>query len=63
MSFKEYIRKQKMNRAVELLNAGFRVSECAAQLNYYDAFYFSKEFKKYTGLSPLKWKKRSAGDH
>ena len=27
-------------------------------LNYYDAFYFSKEFKKYTGLSPMQWKKQ-----
>ena len=58
MSFKEYIRKRKMEKAFELLCSGFRVSECAAYLNYYDAFYFSKEFKKYTGLSPMQWKKQ-----
>jgi AraC-like DNA-binding protein len=57
MSFKDYIRSQKMERAQQLLLSGLRVSECAEILNFYDAFYFSKEFKKHTGQSPNHWKK------
>lgn len=58
MSFKEYLKTLKMQKAQELLLAGYRVSECAEQLNFYDAFYFSKEFKKYTGTAPALWKKQ-----
>lgn len=61
MSFKAYFRKKKMQRARELLLAGRSVGECAFELGYYDAFYFSKEFKAFSGLAPTLWLKRQKG--
>ena len=52
-SFVEYINAEKIARARELLlvnNA--RVYEISEQLGFESSFYFSKVFKKHTGLSP-----------
>lgn len=62
-TFKAYIREKKMTEAKKLLSNGFRVSECAARLGFYDAFYFSKEFKKYNGISPAVWLRRQNFQH
>jgi len=52
-SFVEYINSEKITRARELLlmnNA--KVYEISEQLGFDSSFYFSKVFKKHTGLSP-----------
>ena len=49
----EYITNQKINRSKELLNDGsLKIYEIADQLGFESAFYFSKVFKKVTGVSP-----------
>lgn len=50
---KQYIKKLRMERAIEVLkNYDIKVSDVAKMLGYKDALYFSKEFKKYFGFSP-----------
>lgn len=49
----EYIHRLKMAEAKHLLlNTSLQVQEIAGLLRYSDAFYFSRLFKKYMGLSP-----------
>ena len=59
MTLKMYVRKKRMERAVELLASGKLVRECAFELGYKDEFYFSRDFKKYFGNAP-KYMKGSA---
>lgn len=44
--------KMKINRATELLNDGFSVSETSNILNFSNVSYFSVAYKRETGLSP-----------
>lgn len=39
-----------------LADGELNISEVAIRVGYQDSLYFSKVFKKHTGLSPLKWK-------
>ncbi len=52
-SFIEYVNEQKIERAKQLLKGNkAKVSDVAEELGFENAFYFSKVFKKYTGMSP-----------
>ncbi|WP_024295866.1 response regulator [Lacrimispora indolis] len=53
VGFSEYIAQAKVNRAKALLmEQDMKIYEAADQLGFESAFYFSKVFKKVTGLSP-----------
>ena len=52
MSLKKLIRKKRMEKALDLLKKDLIVRECAFELGYTDEFYFSRDFKKYYGISP-----------
>ncbi|WP_349948474.1 helix-turn-helix domain-containing protein [Lacrimispora sp. BS-2] len=53
MGFSEYIAQAKINRAKALLlEQDMKIYEAADRLGFESAFYFSKVFKKVTGLSP-----------
>lgn len=58
---KEYIRRQRMNRAAELLHQGemITVAEVAYQCGFSDPLYFSRCFKQYYGMSPSRYQKES----
>lgn len=52
-----YIIKLKIEKAKTLLSSGkYSISSIAAICNFSDAYYFSKVFKKETGVTPSKWK-------
>jgi AraC-like DNA-binding protein len=52
-SISEYINKIRVNHALEILRTErLSVKETAYVCGYSDAFYFSRIFKKYTGVSP-----------
>lgn len=51
--FSEYISQQKISRAKDLMTEGnLKVYEIAEILGFESAFYFSKVFKKVTGMTP-----------
>lgn len=53
LGFSEYIAKAKIKKAKSLLlGQDIRIYEVADQLGFESAFYFSKVFKKVTGVSP-----------
>lgn len=56
----KYITKVRITRARELLAAGgYTVSEVATSVGFSDHAYFSREFKRLTGLSPTEYAKNT----
>jgi two-component system response regulator YesN len=57
MPFSQYLSKLRIDRAEEMLrrNDGIKLADLAAQLGFSDVKYFSKVFKKLTGLSPSQY--------
>lgn len=54
----KYLNKLRIDRAKELLNSGmYTVADVAFQSGFSDISYFSRFFKKETGLSPSEYKK------
>ena len=55
-----YINNLKITRAKELLESGlYSVTDAANLSGFNEICYFSREFKKITGISPLKYKKNA----
>ena len=53
----DYINNLKLSRAKELLGSGmYSISEVAEQSGFHDESYFSRFFKKQTGVAPSKYK-------
>lgn len=62
MSFVDYVNKAKVEKAKQLLaDPNALVYEVASSLGFESPFYFSKVFKKETGLSPTAWQGRLKG--
>ena len=58
LSFSEYITSKRIQKAKELLrDESLSVEAIAEQVGYNDYFYFTKVFKKNTGISPSKYRK------
>ncbi len=54
----DYVQKQTMSRAMNLLSVGeLSITEAALECGFQDAFYFSRFFRKHTGMSPSAWRK------
>lgn len=57
-SFSEYISSKRIQKAKELLaDDSLSIEQIAEQTGYNDYFYFTKVFKKNTGISPSKYRK------
>ena len=57
MTIMEYVLAERMKLARKLLVTGASITEIAASCGYPDVEYFSKCFKRDTGLSPTQWRK------
>lgn len=59
MSPKEYLTKLRIDKGMELLSAtDLSVSEVGALVGFSDPLYFSRIFRKKTGISPLHYRKK-----
>lgn len=56
MNFTDYLSKVRIEQAIELMGREkLSVAELAGRCGFSDAFYFSKVFKRITGVSPSKY--------
>jgi len=62
-TFKDYLNRYRIERAVEQLAAGVKISAVATGCGYSDFSTFYRNFKKYTGISPSEYanKNRPSG--
>ncbi|WP_456288126.1 response regulator transcription factor [Paenibacillus sp. AK002] len=59
--FSEYLNKIRLEKAMELLlTTEFTISEISASVGYSDQSYFTKVFKKQTGISPSQFRRQDA---
>lgn len=57
----DYIIRRRIERAKSLLSSSpLQVKEVADSLGYDDPFYFSRQFKRYCGVSPQHWRRQPA---
>lgn len=62
-SVTEFITETRMTKAKQLMaKASYKLREISSQIGYQDEFYFSRTFKKHTGLSPTVYMKKGAGN-
>jgi len=52
----KYITNLRINHAKELLKSGSDFADIALESGFYDQSHFTKYFKEYTGVTPLKYK-------
>ena len=57
MSPQRYCLQVKMAVADQFLHLGWSIEDVASACGFADRYHFSKEFKKYQGVSPGKWQK------
>jgi len=59
----QYFLQLRIHRAKELLrNLSLSIKEIASRMNFDNQYYFSRLFKKKTGLSPSEWRRTRYGD-
>ncbi|MEG0215479.1 MAG: AraC family transcriptional regulator, partial [Hungatella sp.] len=56
--YTEYIKKKKLNRALELIGEDYSMKEIAQKLGYNSTQYFIKIFKETYGITPYQYKKK-----
>ncbi|RCW61923.1 helix-turn-helix transcriptional regulator [Halanaerobium sp. ST460_2HS_T2] len=55
INYKDYLIKVRMEEAKKRLKEGEKIKVVACEVGYSDRNYFSRAFKKYTGISPGKF--------
>jgi len=61
INFSDYLTKQRMKRAIQLLSTTkMKVSDVATQVGYTDVKYFSQLFKRDTGVTPSEYRELSS---
>lgn len=60
VTLNQYITEFRLERAKQLLSdPRYRINDVSAAVGYSDGNYFSKSFKKYTGLSPSEYREKA----
>lgn len=55
----EFINEQKCRRASELIRQGpYRIYEISYMLGFENAYYFTRVFKRYLGMTPTEYQKK-----
>ena len=54
----EYINNHRCDRAKELIRSGLPINEAAIQCGFNNMSFFTKTFKKYSGINPSEYKKK-----
>ena len=57
--YTEYVKKQKLNRAIALMKDDYSIKEIAEKLGYSSSQYFIKIFKEVYGITPYQYKKNN----
>jgi AraC-like DNA-binding protein len=58
----DWLRRERITRTKRrLLESADSIQEIAAQVGYRDPFFFSRDFKRYTGLSPTQFRQQEIG--
>lgn len=58
----QYLTEYRMEKAMQLLgDARYQITDIASKVGYSNGNYFSKSFKKFTGLSPSKYREKMLG--
>lgn len=58
-NFVDYINEVKTNRACELIREGkYRICEISYMLGFENAYYFTRVFKRHTGMTPTEYQKQ-----
>ena len=58
-NFVDYINEVKTNRACELIREGkYRIYEISYMLGFENAYYFTRVFKRHTGMTPTEYQKQ-----
>ena len=60
--YTEYVKKQKLNRAIALMKDDYSIKEIAEKLGYSSSQYFIKIFKEVYGITPYQYKKNNFSD-
>ena len=59
LTLNQYITEFRMKKATQLLaDPRSRISDISSQVGYNDGNYFSKSFRKYTGVSPSEYREQ-----
>lgn len=56
ISVSQYIKKRRMEIAMDLLQSGIQVNKVADRLGFYDPYHFSKTFKAFYGKAPKEYR-------
>lgn len=62
INFHDYLLQERINRAKEMLENGYKVRDAAEQAGFQNRNYFNQIFKQYTGQSPSDYKKEGSKD-
>lgn len=60
LSPKQYLLKVRMKKAEELLDSDLTVAQIASSVGYNDPLFFTKQFHKWSGLSPTAYRRAKA---
>lgn len=60
--YTEYVKKKKLNRAIQLMDEDYSMKDIAQKLGYSSTQYFIKIFKEVYGTTPYQYKKNRGAD-